>query len=414
MKVLVQWSAEGPRDWIEVDSSDWQRIPARPIPQGDEVIGNQPGWVHALNVQGLVFTGADHYAVEDLPDGCRVYAWQDDPEDAGLQDRVSCVATILHCAPDPLLGGAVNTRQQFDVYLGSNVRAQWPTERQHTTYHRIEDFPVPPPQLHRHGVWTSDELHDDHAAKRAIRGWREWTDGVPLELTRGGRIAVQRALGRYARARGTRTYYASNTGLSIAALACNNEEEAITATGSAASLTDTINKAKEEDTCCFTTPANEPNSAAWPAGIYRYQLDVTTADATYLTYGCLTLGTANGGFRRLDSSAASVLEGPKAQAESAFSGTGLKLATTGSVSWTSGSASDRFNVSVAAANSHTKNNYDFVLQVNEADDFIDGPWPAALTPGEIVAAVSGMLASAQPTQLVSVVGSSAPKGRKQS
>ena len=83
MKLLVQWTARDPTDWIEIDSREWPVQPKRPVPQAGALGArdNTPGHPYRLNVQGVEFTG-DHYAVETLPNGdCRVFCWNDDPGD---------------------------------------------------------------------------------------------------------------------------------------------------------------------------------------------------------------------------------------------------------------------------------------------------------------------------------------------
>lgn len=81
MKTIVQWAARNPQDWIEIDSSLWATLPSRAEPTPGQLGGsnNQLGWINGLMVQGVVFNGADHYAVEDvvigLDAGVRVTSW---------------------------------------------------------------------------------------------------------------------------------------------------------------------------------------------------------------------------------------------------------------------------------------------------------------------------------------------------
>ncbi len=65
MKIFVQWSTLDPEDWQEIDSSDWINLPQGPVPSNHN-LSNEKLWVHALNVQGIVFMSFDHYAVEDI------------------------------------------------------------------------------------------------------------------------------------------------------------------------------------------------------------------------------------------------------------------------------------------------------------------------------------------------------------
>ena len=93
-----------------------------------------------------------------------------------------------------------------------------------------------------------------------------------------------------------------------------------------------------------------------------------------MLYG-LTI-TSGGHFARVSSGLASELE-IKNQVEPRFSGTGLKLATTGSVSWTAGAAGDRFECLVGGLDSFGGT---FTLDLNTSDSFADGPWPAPAPP----------------------------------
>lgn len=193
MRVLIQHARRNPRDWEAVDSTDWGRLPARPLPS---VVGGQddePGWVMRLNVQGVSFVGYDHYAVEPLPDrACRVTVWKDDPDDLptdALGEFYARVWTFLPLAPDARIGGRYNTRQSQVVYAGPRLTRFYednPTEN--TVVRSWGEFAPPPDAVVRHGVWVPDELMSAHDAALSHRGWREWTDGVPARLVRGGRV----------------------------------------------------------------------------------------------------------------------------------------------------------------------------------------------------------------------------------
>ena len=125
----------------------------------------------------------------------------------------------------------------------------------------------------------------------------------------------------------------------------------------------------------FTTVAHEPDHEQWPSGDYRMQLDVPSIGLD-VTYGVLDLGTAEGHFARVSSDLATEHE-TKQQQESAFAGTGLKLCTTGGVTWSSGNASDRFEVLVCAQRAANHGNQTMSLRVS-ADCFGDGPWEEAV------------------------------------
>jgi hypothetical protein len=143
-------------------------------------------------------------------------------------------------------------------------------------------------------------------------------------------------------------YHRSTTVSTIAHGAVTHEVEHSLTQGSSATTLTSANHADGADTEAFqfTTVADEPNSADWVSGDYQCVIDVTAAGAD-MTYGLLTLGGSAGHFARLNSIATTHLE-TQAQQESAFSGTGLKTATTGTWDPASGAAGDRFECLIAA------------------------------------------------------------------
>lgn len=393
MRVLVQWTRAHPRGWEEVDSAAFGQMPVRPLP-GPGVLGGAddvPGWVHRLNVQGVELT-ADHYAVEPLPGGgCRVFAWNDDPEDYPPGEKYARVLEFLPLAPDARFGGAWNTRQRQVVYAEPAVLGRMtghgPVE--HTEFRPWAEFVAPPEMITRHGVWVADALNARHDAALTVRGWREWIEGVPAEMLeyRDGRPIVrpQRTIGLFNQPHGTKTVYARDTDLATgihATIAAANENEFNEATGAAAAEASAALAGGASGLLyCFTSLAGFPNDAAWPTGTYRFQLDVTAAGAD-ITYGLRAAGTATGHFARVDSGLTADLE-TKAQVEALFSLSGLKLATTGSVSWAAGAAGDRWECLVAGTRAASHGNQSITLELNETDDFSDGPWVAPLPEEEL-------------------------------
>ncbi|HUX16791.1 MAG TPA: hypothetical protein VMW52_09990, partial [Phycisphaerae bacterium] len=374
MRVLVQWARGTPGDWEEADSRQWHRSAHKPDPTGLGLgLDNAPGWVHALNVQGIVFSAADHYAVEHVDDETiRVSTWNDDPSWVPAGEREAAVWTIKTLAPDPAMKGAINTRQSVEHYAE-------PARAAHYAALDIPcrpwaDFTPPVAAVVRHGKYTSDALHEAHRRARRPVGWREFTDGLDAAELVDGKVPPQRALGRYEKPKGTRTYYASDTAAATLLYAADNECAFLATTGSAGNLTDSCRKSDDELAFTFVSPAGEPDAATWPTGTYRYQLDITAAGAD-LTYGMLTRGGTNGLFSRVNA-ALDTEVATHVQDEGAFSGTGLKVASyTGS--WAGSTASDRFCAVCAVVNANTKDTQDLVLQANETDDYTDGPWPKA-------------------------------------
>lgn len=153
MRTLIQFTQAVPQDWEEHDHTEWQALPNLPI--------------HAINVQGVVFEGYDHYVIGDTEGGCTVTVWNDrDAFEPPMR------WTFLPLFRDPRFGGRLNTQQWVDVYgdhplvgaaaTGGAVRA-----------HPRGDFIAGAGA--RHGVQVPDALHAAHQLSRTVRGWKEWS-----------------------------------------------------------------------------------------------------------------------------------------------------------------------------------------------------------------------------------------------
>ncbi len=374
MKTLIQWSLDTPKNWEQIDSSQWTSTPKKPEPSGIETVDTNKGWVHGLNIQGVIFE-ADHYHVIDIVDGVRVTIWNDDPIDWPVGYRHARVWDIFNIQPDAKLNQALNTKQSQVVYAEQKVmpalNASAPL--QNTTFEDWSNF-VPPAELEvRHGIETDITLHNDHVSIRSQEGWRKWTEGLDPSEINNGQIKSQRDQGRFERPKGTRTYFASRTDLSNGIHVATFEKNASLTTTASQNQQVTIAATSDVLGWSYITPTNEPGAQVWPPGTYRFQLDVTVNNGSN-EIGLLTLGGSNGHFARIDAGITTDVE-TKTQVESAFTGTGLKLATTGNVSWTTGNILDRFECLVAARNPAAHGGSQIsTLQAAESYDFIDGPW----------------------------------------
>lgn len=377
MKILLQHTFHKPGDWIELDHTVWPGLPKKPAPVGGETIDNVPGWCHGLNVQGVIFQ-ADHYHVDGISDGVRITIWNDDPIDFPKGRRHARVWDIKHLAPDAAMGGAINTRQSQIVYGERDFLADLTVLGPFDSMILLPwaDF-SPPTTKVMHGIEVSSDLHAAHKSIRTKRGWREFTEGVPQDQIVDGKVRNQRSQGKYLLPDGTKTFFlrfpTRATGVHSASFENEAELDSLDDPG-----TDNVSVPNNSDVLgmIWTTPSGEPNAGTWPTGNYRCQLQVVFADST-ITYGLKTLGGSGGHFGRVNTGLTSDLES-KVQTEGTFSGTGLKLVTTGSVSWSSGAATDRFECVVACANSDTHGGDDnIIFQSDDLDAFSDGPWTLA-------------------------------------
>ena len=164
MKYLLQWTLKTPENWAELRPSQFAGLPRLSEPtalqRGDD--NTQFGWCFDLNVQGVSFGGHDHYHVKDDGENLIVTVWDDDPVDSPVGLRTANVWTFRPLAPDPLFGGAFNTRQSQVRYADLPSPDTLPY-RQFT-----------PPANPLHGVWVSDEKAKEHARVRSLPDWRDW------------------------------------------------------------------------------------------------------------------------------------------------------------------------------------------------------------------------------------------------
>lgn len=173
MRVDIQWARRNPQDWETVDHLGWALLPDRGIPTAVHN-GNQRGWVQAVCVQGVLFEHWDHYAVGAVLVGTEaglvVAVWNDDPDD--WSEPYGQRWTFLDPAPDPALGGAINTRQTVGVYGPDEWTQAWIPVSNAST-HRWAEWPDPPAAV-RHGVWVTDGAYTAAQTTRSRRRWEEW------------------------------------------------------------------------------------------------------------------------------------------------------------------------------------------------------------------------------------------------
>lgn len=174
MKILVQWAKSTPEDWYELDSSQWSKLPQRPVPSTLlSTVDTTEGWIHGLNIQGLVFNGFDHYAVQEITDGIRVTSWNDDDDD-WLNDHWALVWDLLEPAHDVKINN-VNTRQAITIYAEKQERLDIYADVVECVGRLPwKDFKAPPTNVIRHGVWVEETLNDNLIAAQTRHGWTEW------------------------------------------------------------------------------------------------------------------------------------------------------------------------------------------------------------------------------------------------
>ena len=191
--VSVQWTLATPQDWQSIDvtatgpgATRWKNLPKKNLPVGGELIDLSPGWVFALSVDGLVFQGFDHYAVDFTGSGSnrilRVFGWMTDVDDftdpQALGYRWGEVWTVGAHRPDPRFGGRENTYQTKTVYAENtaDMARFFPQETSGgtVTLRPWAEFPTPAADITRHGIWVPDLLFAQHHAVRTRPDWKVW------------------------------------------------------------------------------------------------------------------------------------------------------------------------------------------------------------------------------------------------
>ncbi len=379
MKILVQQTLRIPQNYRQIDSSQWKDFPTKPLPVGGETIDEVEGWIFDLLIQGISFSGNDHYCVEDLANGgVRVTVWNDDPDDIPEEEFTARVWTLLPLAPDARLGGAINTQQSQIVFASPSklerLREHGPVE--HTTYRLWSEFHEPPAALVRHGIWLPPEALVEHQKEETPHGWREWGDHLDLsELDEQGFVRTQRSQGRYDKPRGTITYFLHDVTVSSGIHAAGFElEMEETDVAVPTNVNPTVPQASDTLAFMWSTLSGSPGVDDWPNGAYRCQIDVNQVMLVD-GYGFLTRGGSAGHFARVDSGLTADQQS-WTQDESAFTGTGIKLATH-TIDPSSGASGDRFEALLAADNSDTMMDGNLRISHDDSDSFADGPWTAA-------------------------------------
>lgn len=184
MKILLQHTLLNPADWVELDVTPtgqgarrWRDLAKKTAGPVD----NAPGYIMALNVQGVEFAGFDFYAAEPIANGgLRVYGWTTTVgvPPTGSPYRQAEVWEFHLPKADLRFGGQVNTVQTRTVFTESPEAAAAlagsATSGGVVVVRPWAEFAPPPEHLTRYGIAVSSELLEAHRQSRSTRGWREW------------------------------------------------------------------------------------------------------------------------------------------------------------------------------------------------------------------------------------------------
>lgn len=174
MRIYLQWARANPVGWEPLDVTKTQDI--RSLPQKGEPTApfdplapdaNDPGWLQAVNVQGVTILGFDHLAPRMNPTNpllIDIVAWNDDPVDFPVGMRWGIAWSFANPRTDPRVGNRVNTEQYLAVWDEQGRPAGWygeSTTGGDVVYDTWANFDAPgPANMVRHGIWIDSDCEN--------------------------------------------------------------------------------------------------------------------------------------------------------------------------------------------------------------------------------------------------------------
>jgi hypothetical protein len=165
-----------PGNWLSVPSELWTSIPESLIPTKALGADSDDIYINAINIQGVVFVGYDHYAIRHI-DKNHIYliCWDDDLEDH-TGDR-KAVEWDFYSPCYDIKCKCINTKQSWIGFYESIERRQKLVQANIDILEYIgrwEEFIPPDENITRHGIWMTDEQYEAHKQVLTIVGWRKW------------------------------------------------------------------------------------------------------------------------------------------------------------------------------------------------------------------------------------------------
>lgn len=180
--MYVQWATNPAQDWVELDTKDWLLTPKLPIPDGSETLDSTLGWIFRINIQGVVFSGYDHYAVEDRGNHVLVHAWNSDLEDYDHEDLYASswefyeIRDEIYADNRGFIKNRWNTNQNREIFGNSGFIQKMPKEIRSLVQRSHDDFAqIRLPDVRtRHGVWVHEQSVFNTLGSFKPNGWRDW------------------------------------------------------------------------------------------------------------------------------------------------------------------------------------------------------------------------------------------------
>lgn len=181
MKIHIQWALATPSSYVAFDLSvrnQIRNIPSKAQPATGSLptLDNSPGWVNAINCQGIVFEGFDHYglAYDASTRKVTLSGWADTSA-GGFPYATTW--EMWFPKGDPRLAGRMNTDQRGTQYATAGSPQAAFYDSAGLVWTPFAQFVAPAAQATRHGVLMTDERYAAHRAARVEPTWVDWIGG---------------------------------------------------------------------------------------------------------------------------------------------------------------------------------------------------------------------------------------------
>lgn len=180
MRIYIQWALATPANYVMYDlavRNQIRNLPSKPEPVAFSFppLDNQPGWVNAINCQGIIFEGFDHYglAYEANVRKVTLSGWVDSTS-SGFPYATSW--ELWFPKGDPKFGGAINTDQRGTQYATAGSTQAAIYDDGGVPWLPYSQFAAPAAIATRHGVYMTDAQYAAHSAVRTEPVWRDWVE----------------------------------------------------------------------------------------------------------------------------------------------------------------------------------------------------------------------------------------------
>lgn len=181
MHLYYQGATQTPQDWTRIDllatPNAWRQLPKKTNP-GYEVVtlDNNPGWIYAVNCQGIVFSWCEQIAVEVVSNALVITNQYTNPNWYPSGWRYAQVWQLNGVRSDARFGGRLNTDQYVTYYAEADMLAYLQSlgPLQNTTLKTYAEFKRPNENVIRYGPNLTLEQASALDSAQTFHGWEEW------------------------------------------------------------------------------------------------------------------------------------------------------------------------------------------------------------------------------------------------